>query len=465
MTPPRGIGEGGALAIVLHTHMPYVHGYGTWPFGEEWLWEVYASSYLAISRLAKQAPLTVSLTPVVGDQLEAPGAAGRCRDFIDRVRRGSHEEDRSWLARGELRAELAAAEYSWSVHEHWLAELDAIGDALVAPLAEVSTWTSAASHAVLPLLATEAGVRLQVGSGIQSHLRRTGRWGGGLWLPECAWDPELEAVLVDEGVRSVCIELTGQDDALVAPWRTPGGLRIIPIDRQLIDLVWHHTGYPSHDDYRSSHARSYQNVPLWANRGEGYDAEIGRRRAEADARAWARACAQRVAGGKAAFVAFDTELFGHWWHEGPAFLEAAVAALADEGVELVQADELLDRIGDDLPVADAPPASTWGTGRDLRTWTGPAVATIAWELRRAELQLLAGREPGQPGDAALRDLLALQSSDWAFMVTEERAAPYGWQRFADHRHAVGLPSGPLPSSAPRLRHLAPDLARDALAVG
>lgn len=447
--------------------MPYVHGYGTWPFGEEWLWEVYASSYLAISALARRAPLTVSLTPVVGDQLEAPGAAGRCAEFIGGVRRRSHEEDRPWLAmKPELQAELAAADHSWATHEGWLRELAELGDALIAPLAEVATWTSAASHAVLPLLATEAGVRLQVGSGIQSHLRRTGRWWhGGLWLPECAWDPELEAVLVDEGVRSVCVEVTEGGDGPRDPWRTAGGLRIIPIDRYLIDLVWHHTGYPAHADYRSSHARSFQNVPLWANHGGGYDPAAGRERAQTDARAWARACAKRLAGGKTAFVAFDTELFGHWWHEGPAFLEAAVDALAAEGVELVQADDLLDRLGDDLAVAEAPPASTWGAGRDLRTWSGPTVATIAWELRRAELQLLAGREPGEPGDAALRDLLALQSSDWAFMVTEERAASYGWQRFADHRHAVEMCSGPLPSSAPRLRHLAPDLARDALAVG
>ena len=35
----------GRLSIVLHTHMPYVEGFGTWPFGEEWLWEAVATSY------------------------------------------------------------------------------------------------------------------------------------------------------------------------------------------------------------------------------------------------------------------------------------------------------------------------------------------------------------------------------------------------------------------------------------
>ncbi len=465
MTP--GVGDGGALAIVLHTHMPYVHGYGTWPFGEEWLWEVYATSYLPVCELAQRAPLTVSLTPVVGDQLEAPGAAGRCLEFYDGVRRRSHDEDLTWLRMKpvELAGEIAAAEYSWSRHEAAIAGIDAERGDLLRPLAEVSTWTSAATHAVLPLLATEAGVRLQVATGIASHRRRAGGWGGGMWLPECAWDPELEGALVDEGVRTVCIEVAGGGDGVMAPWRTPGGLQVAPIDRTLIDLIWHHTGYPGAGDYRDSHRRSYQNVPLWANHGRAYDPAAGQAQAEADAAAWARACAKRLAGGQAAVVAFDTELFGHWWHEGAAFLAAAVEALAAEGVELVQLDELLARLSPGLEVADAPPASTWGAGRDLRTWTGPTVSTIAWELRRAELGALAAREPGTPSDAALRDLLALQSSDWAFMVTEERAASYGWARFADHRQAVDRRSGPLPSSAPRLRHLAPDLARDALAVG
>ena len=66
--------ERGALAIVLHTHMPYVEGFGTWPFGEEWLWEAMAGCYLPLLELLDGgAPLTLSLTPVLCDQLEAPG--------------------------------------------------------------------------------------------------------------------------------------------------------------------------------------------------------------------------------------------------------------------------------------------------------------------------------------------------------------------------------------------------------
>src|SRR5580704_13580022 len=82
----------GELAIVLHTHMPYVEGFGTWPFGEEWLWEAIASSYLPLLELlGRGAPLTLSLTPVLCDQLEAPDLGERFASFVGDVRRATHE--------------------------------------------------------------------------------------------------------------------------------------------------------------------------------------------------------------------------------------------------------------------------------------------------------------------------------------------------------------------------------------
>jgi 1,4-alpha-glucan branching enzyme len=62
--------DSGELALVLHSHMPYVEGFGTWPFGEEWLWEAMATSYLPLlDVLDRDPPLTLSLTPVLCDQL------------------------------------------------------------------------------------------------------------------------------------------------------------------------------------------------------------------------------------------------------------------------------------------------------------------------------------------------------------------------------------------------------------
>src|SRR5438309_6182015 len=83
----------GELALVLHTHMPYVEGFGTWPFGEEWLWEAIATSYLPLLDVLGRAPITLSLTPVLCDQLEAPGALERCLEFLRVIRPESHARD------------------------------------------------------------------------------------------------------------------------------------------------------------------------------------------------------------------------------------------------------------------------------------------------------------------------------------------------------------------------------------
>ncbi|MEA2195147.1 MAG: 1,4-alpha-glucan branching enzyme, partial [Solirubrobacteraceae bacterium] len=108
----------GELAIVLHSHQPYVEGFGTWPFGEEWLWESIATSYLPLlDILDGGAPVTLSLTPVLCDQLEAPGAMARCAAFLAGIRVESHRRDIA-SAGGEpgvvAALEHSAARYAWA---------------------------------------------------------------------------------------------------------------------------------------------------------------------------------------------------------------------------------------------------------------------------------------------------------------------------------------------------------------
>jgi 1,4-alpha-glucan branching enzyme len=82
------------------------------------------------------------------------------------------------------------------------------------------------------------------------------------------------------------------------------------------------------------------------------------------------------------------------------------------------------------------------------------VADIAWRARSAELCLLARSR--RPTDRALRELLALQSSDWAFLITRELAGDYPRQRALGHHEALAraLEDDGL---EPRLRNLAPEL--------
>src|SRR5918992_5350860 len=81
----------GDLAIVLHSHMPYVEGFGTYPFGEEWLFDAVIRSYLPVLEVAER--LTMSVTPVLADQLEDPGVHRRLREFLLRHRIDAAAED------------------------------------------------------------------------------------------------------------------------------------------------------------------------------------------------------------------------------------------------------------------------------------------------------------------------------------------------------------------------------------
>lgn len=460
--------EGGALAIVLHTHMPYVEGFGTWPFGEEWLWEAIAGSYVPVLELLDGgAPLTLSMTPVLCDQLEAPGVAERFARFVREVRSQTHAEDAAGLRAGGHETLAAELERSYGDYSHAREVIEDLDGDLLGALGRHVQWTSAATHAVLPLLAGEAAVDEQVASGLRSHARRFGAgWRGGFWLPECAHDPWLERPLVEAGVHAVCVELTGRFGLGAAehlrPLRSRSGLTLVPVDRETMSLVWSEDGYPAAGAYRDYHHHTVHHHNPWSNDGGGYE----HARALALAREHAADFVCRTAarlrergaglpGGGLAVCALDTELLGHWWYEGVQWLGAVVEECARQGLELIRLDDALARIEPREVDTEQWTASSWGQGGDLSTWSGPAVAEIAFSQRAAELRVLAAG--AQAGPAAVRELLALQASDWAFMVSRDIAVPYARERMAGHAQALAaaLATGPEAEGA-GLRNLAVD---------
>jgi len=444
----RGGGGGGALAIVLHTHMPYVEGFGTWPFGEEWLWEAFAGCYLPLLDLLDEgAPLSLSLTPVLCDQLEVPGLAARFYDFVERVRRDTHAEDAAGLRAGGHEQLAAELERAWGDYERAAERLRRRGGELLAAFAPHAAWTSAATHAVLPLLATEAGVREQVRSGVRSHLRRFGEgWRGGFWLPECAHESSLEPLLREAGAAAVCVELTGRFGGGAAehlrPLVSECGLVLVPIDRSTISLVWSERGYPADGAYRDYHHHTVHHHNPWRNDGEPYDHRAAIALAAEHAADFVARTRERLLsdgaglpGGGLAVCALDTELLGHWWYEGIDWLRAVVAECDAQGLELLRLDEALQRI----EPAPAPagldwPPSSWGIGGDLSTWSGPQIARHAFAVRAAELRVLDAGDGAGP--AAIREMMALQASDWPFMVTRGLAVPYALERIAAHERAL-----------------------------
>jgi 1,4-alpha-glucan branching enzyme len=465
----------GELAIVLHTHMPYVEGFGTWPFGEEWLWEAIASSYLPLLDVLDEdagrhgpVPLTLSLTPVLCDQLAHPGAMERCLDFLREIRPESHRRDAAELrAAGQAgqaaELERSAAEYGAAADR--LAALQASGGrGLLGAFGAHASWTSAATHAILPLLATDAGLALQLHTGIGSHRRRFGAWAGGLWLPECAHVPWLHAALEGAGVRATCVELTNRlglgDPRHLAPLATEDGPVLWAIDRETIDRVWGAGGYPSRAPYRDYHRYTTHRHRVWRIDGAAYDHAAALAQVHADATEFVAAVRSRVAGGGVCVFAIDTELLGHWWYEGVAWLAAVLEQARVQGLALTRLDDASECHAPVPAPPLGPHATSWGEGGDLRTWSAPRVQAFVWRARRAERALATHR--GRPPQRALRELLALQASDWAFLADRDLSGDYPEERAAGHAAALdavflhgGANGG---AGEPALRGLAPELA-------
>ena len=459
-------GEGvGDLAIVLHSHMPYVEGFGTYPFGEEWLFDAVIRSYLPVLEVARD--LTLTVTPVLADQLEDAGAAERLRRFLIEWRIGAAEADLEQVP-AECRA---ACEGERERYRHALELLDAAGDPLApfqraAAEGRVALAASAATHAVLPMLATRQGLRLQLDAGIRSHRRRFG-WDGGFWLPECAYEPGLEWELAREGVRWFCVDQSAHTEPLdaLAPVRTDAGPVALPIDWEAIAWLWSLDGYPSHPDHAQFAGKSLRGIRIWRVGGGAYDPAAAEAAARRQAEEFLAATAARLrtyAGerGRRGLLVFaiDTELLGHWWSEGPIWLRAVLEGAAAAGIRLLTVPQAL---AEHEPGERPLHASTWGEGKDLRTWDSPAVADLVWGNRRMELRLLRAAAGGLRGAAlerAARELLATQASDWAFLDQRKQAGDYAYVRATDHSRAMleAIDSGR--ATEPRLRSLAPDLS-------
>jgi 1,4-alpha-glucan branching enzyme len=465
--PPAGGPETvGDLAIVLHSHMPYVDGFGTYPFGEEWLFDAVIRSYLPVLEVADRVTLTV--TPVLADQLEDEGVAQRLRDFLLAWRIGAAEADLPQVpaeCRDACEAELAR-------YRHALALLEAAGGsplrAFQAAEADgrVALATSAATHAVLPLLATRAGARLQLDAGIRSHRRRFG-WKGGFWLPECAYVPGLEWQLAEHGVKWFCVDQSAHAGPLEAltPVATEAGPVALPIDWEAIGWLWSLDGYPSDPAHAQFAGKSLRGVRIWKVGGGAYEPALAAAVAKRQAGDFLAAVAARLREFSATrrrrgllVFAIDTELLGHWWSEGALWLAEVLAGAAAAGVRLLTVPEALaEHEPETRPLA----ASTWGEEKDLSTWDSPAVADLAWGLRRLELRLLRALSEGLYGPSALRaarELLAAQASDWAFLDKRRQAGDYAFYRAIGHAEAMLQAIDSRSEVDPRMRSLAPDLS-------
>ncbi|WP_019807999.1 1,4-alpha-glucan branching protein domain-containing protein [Saccharomonospora halophila] len=477
MTPHAGAGSGeeGTFCLVLHSHLPWLAHHGAWPVGEEWLYQAWAHSYLPVVDLLRRFAgegrrdvLTLGVTPVLAAQLDDPYSLRAFHEWLGHWRLRAEHAASLWrgrespadLAAVEHRAALAATDDFETRWRHGFSPLfrSLVDDDVVEPLG------GPAAHPFQPLLDPRVrGFALR--TGLDDTALRIGGRPGGIWAPECGYAPGMEDHYAAAGVRRFLVDgpaLRGDTSAA----HPVGSSDVVAFGRDLevTYRVWSpKSGYPGHAHYRDFHTWDHD-VGLKPARVTGkhvapadkapYDPALAGRTLHRHVDDFVdtvvtrlRALRERHGRRSLVVAAYDTELFGHWWHEGPAWLEAVLRALPEAGVRVttLRGAEEAGHLADPVRL----PASSWGSGKDWRVWDGEQVADMVRDNADLQRRLLAfadgttaprtSRDP--VADQAVTEAMLALSSDWAFMVTKDSAADYARARAERHTAAFDRLAG------------------------
>ncbi|QGP93899.1 D-inositol-3-phosphate glycosyltransferase [Neomoorella glycerini] len=481
----------GYLALLLHAHLPFVRNQEDYiSLEEKWLCEALTESYfpliLSWERLAREGinfKLTLSLSPPLISMLIDPRLPERYGRYLDNLKR---------LAAREVERTQNDPVFSpvADFYHRRLADIEGAfneayrGD-LLSPLKRLQEQghleiiTTCATHGYLPLMLTRESWRVQVRAALDLFADIFGRLPAGMWLPECGYTPGIEKCLQAEGIKYFIVASHGLlnavprvKTAVYAPVKLPGGVAVFGRDWETSHQVWSRTeGYPGDPLYREfyrdigydlefSYLEPYLIGGIRGDTGfkyyritgkteykEPYDFQAARERAREHARDFLAARDRQLsywAGiipDKPVIVApYDAELFGHWWFEGPVWLEEVLrlAAGQDYQTGLTTLAAYLEQYPPRQEVALG--LSSWGEGGYNRVWLNPANDWLYPHLHRAEKTMvnLAATcfQPTPLQERALnqaaRELLLAQSSDWPFILTSQTTAAYAHRRLEEH---------------------------------
>jgi 1,4-alpha-glucan branching enzyme len=472
----------GFFTLVLHTHLPWLAHHGRWPVGEEWLYQSWSAAYLPLIRVLRKLAdedrghlLTLGMTPVVTAQLDDPYSLT-----------GMHH----WLANWRLRAReattLSEPLRQFGVREVSEAdrELDEFttlwrhgASPLLRQLIDGNTIEllgGPLSHPFQPLLNPRLR-EFALREGLADAHQRLAHTPKGIWAPECAYAPGMEFDYAAAGVGHFMVDgpsLHG-DTSLGRP---VGDSDVVAFGRDLAVSyrVWSpKSGYPGHAAYRDFYTYDHvtglkparvtgRNVP--SDDKAPYDPERAGHAVDGHVADFVDVVRRRLLSeseriGRPAHVvtAFDTELFGHWWYEGPVWLERVLRALPAAGIRV---GTLSDAVADGFTGSPVElPPSSWGSGKDWSVWSGEKVADLVQlntevvdtALSTVDKAFEQNSSVGEPvardivADQILRETLLTVSSDWPFMVSKDSAADYARYRAHLHAHATREIAGALAS--------------------
>jgi 1,4-alpha-glucan branching enzyme len=479
----------GYLSLVLHAHLPYVRHPEHETFLEEsWLYEAITESYIPLLQIMErwlkdgmETRLTLSLSPTLCTMLLDPLLQDRYLRYLNGVIDLAEKE----VHRTHWDKELnPLAEFYLTrlreIRETYLAHDGNLVQAFRSyqELDRIEIITTAATHALLPLVQHAPSIRAQILTARDHYRSCFGANPRGIWLPECAYTEQVEKTLQEANIRWCLVDTHGLLRAspqprygVFAPIFTPNGIAVFGRDLDSARQVWSRDeGYPGDGRYRDFYRdigfdldldylkphlpapphRSFTGMKYYAITGSAPTKQVYHRRRALDI---AAEHAQHFLDARIEQVTklgeimdrppllvspYDAELFGHWWYEGPEFLDFLFrkAIYDQDAVVLTTPSEFLRQYPSQQVATPSP--SSWGEEGYWRVWLNENNEWIYRHLQIAQERMteLAQRPAHGMAERALkqaaRELLLAQASDWPFILRTGTSPDYARKRINNH---------------------------------
>jgi 1,4-alpha-glucan branching enzyme len=499
--------------IALHGHLPFInHPEHDTFLEEDWLFEGVADCYLPILSMLDgwkrdnvPASITMGLSPPLLSMLANSSLRERTARYLDGRLVLVERYLKTLAPDSEFRA---AAEFSREESGHAKARFDAAGRDLARAFAEhhhagrMEIMTCNVTHGLVPVLQDLDVARAQVKEAVKAHERYLGFRPRGIWLPECGIHPHGLQAVAEENLcftfsedRAVRFAWPPPANDVYRPLWSPEGVGVFPRDPGSAKEVWSAAeGYPGDFRYREFYRDLGYDAPddmldkehkqgtgLRKNMGVKLHKITGRvnldEKQPYDPRAAKEAVAQHAQHfaerraedakdiGEALGIepcitaAFDAELFGHWWHEGPWFLDAFLRKLASGSVKGMKTPKPVTAYHylelEPTQQVAYPAVSSWGDGGAFEVWVNQKNDWLWRKVNDAQVRyrdVVAKVGPhadgllGRAVKQAARELLLAQSSDWPFILTMGTQMGYAQKRpvvhlSRAHRLLAGLERG------------------------
>lgn len=483
----------GYLALVLHCHLPFVRHPENQRFLEEdWLFEAISETYLPLLRVFDRVRrdgvnfrLTLSISPTLAAMLQDELLQSRYIQHVKRLIELSKKEIKRTASEAKLNK--LARMYLGFFEENLKCFIEEYNCNLLTGFkffqkeGVLELITTAATHCFLPLMqVVPRGVEAQIRVAVESHVENFGSVPEGIWLPECGYYPGVEELLDKEGVKYFFVDSRGillaREKPLYgvyAPLLCDNGVAAFGRDPEAAEIVWSsEVGYPGHYTYREFYRDIGFDLPLEyledylpeglerMNTGIKYYAVTGRtedkvlynrnealRKADEHGVHFVDSVIRQME--RLSFLMereplfvcpYDAELFGHWWFEGPQWIESLIrkTAMVSDRMEMITAADYLKRYPDNQK--SEPCFSSWGNKGYAEVWLERSNDWIYPHLHKmTELMVdLARTNKKASGlrrralNQAARELLLSQASDWAFIMKMKTAASYAVRRTREH---------------------------------